>query len=155
MSQLNLFPEHIYSVDNLDSKQCSKCGNHLPVSSYSLANGGKYRRSECRSCASKLSKVRDELRDTVEPPSDSHRCPICQRNADAAKGAGGKSHSTSWVLDHNHETETARGWLCHTCNRALGAFSDDVERLERAISYLTYYSEGLNVEEEDHLQRFQ
>ncbi|MBG88427.1 MAG: hypothetical protein CMO80_16210, partial [Verrucomicrobiales bacterium] len=29
-----------------------------------------------------------------------------------------------------------RGWLCHKCNRGIGAFSDSVEGLQRAINYL-------------------
>ncbi|NCW72910.1 MAG: hypothetical protein EBW12_07965 [Actinobacteria bacterium] len=41
-----------------------------------------------------------------------------------------------WVVDHNHETDSFRGFLCHNCNRGIGVFQDDVLRLERAIGYL-------------------
>ena len=51
-----------------------------------------------------------------------------------AEGRGG--NSGAWVLDHDHETEDFRGWLCHSCNRALGGFNDDVPRMKRAIKYI-------------------
>jgi len=154
MCQFDLFPGLPKDIGDQEGKDCVKCGEYLPLDAFSLASGGKYRRSECRSCAQELARVRNELRATTKPPREDHQCPICRRNAGEVEGAGGKSHSTPWVLDHDHQSELARGWLCHTCNRALGSFADDTERLSRAISYLNYYSEGQNVEAEDQLQEF-
>lgn len=39
-------------------------------------------------------------------------------------------------LDHCHTTGKIRGLLCHNCNRAIGLFKDNTERLKRAIIYL-------------------
>ncbi len=39
-------------------------------------------------------------------------------------------------IDHNHETNKARGVLCDLCNKGLGQFKDSVENLEKAIKYL-------------------
>ncbi len=39
-------------------------------------------------------------------------------------------------LDHDHETGAPRGILCHPCNKAIGFFNDDVNAIERAITYL-------------------
>ena len=41
-----------------------------------------------------------------------------------------------WVLDHDHDAGTFRGWLCHKCNRSLGGFDDNLQSLKRAIDYL-------------------
>jgi len=39
-------------------------------------------------------------------------------------------------LDHCHETNTFRGWLCYNCNVGLGKLKDSIEMLRRGIKYL-------------------
>jgi hypothetical protein len=57
------------------------------------------------------------------------RCAICRR-ADAA-GKNGRFH-----VDHDHKTGQVRALLCERCNRGLGHYDDDPERLEAAARYL-------------------
>jgi len=115
-------------------KQCSKCKQDLPSSSFSPSSGGKYLRPECKSCANKLSKERQDLKKIYGYPEIGHTCPICLKNEDELKGTGG--NASVWVVDHNHTTNKFRGHICHNCNRGLGVFQDDPIRLQRAIDYL-------------------
>lgn len=39
-------------------------------------------------------------------------------------------------IDHDHSNDKVRGLLCQPCNTMLGHFNEDIELLERVISYL-------------------
>ncbi len=120
-------------------KTCSKCKTELSDLEFSPSSGGKYLRPECKSCAKKLAKRREELKKEFGYPNSDYVCPICLKNEDELKGTGG--NASIWVVDHNHDTDDFRGHLCHNCNRGLGVFQDSVERLERAIKYLSTSSQ--------------
>lgn len=115
-------------------KTCSKCKLELNESNFSPSSGGKYLRPECRRCAAKLSKERKDLKAVHGNAPDDYICPICLKNKDQLQGTGG--NASVWVIDHDHIANTFRGFLCHNCNRGIGVFQDDIERLKRAINYL-------------------
>ena len=54
-------------------------------------------------------------------------CAVCGRAPKAGK---------SLHVDHDHETGYVRGLLCFKCNAALGQLDDDLERIERALTYV-------------------
>jgi len=118
-----------------DTKVCSKCSKILALSSFGPANGGGYLRPECRPCLNYGVKVRKGLREAHGNPPVGYQCPLCLCSETEAQGKGGVK-SSAWALDHDHSTDTFRGWLCHSCNRSLGVFNDSVPRLERAIKYI-------------------
>jgi len=57
------------------------------------------------------------------------RCAICRVDLD-------RSLPRDVHVDHCHETELFRGFLCRACNHGLGLFGDDAMRLNRAAEYL-------------------
>jgi ribosomal protein L37AE/L43A len=76
-------------------------------------------------------------------PDKDHVCPICLEGEESVAGKGNMKNG-AWVIDHCHDTDTFRGWLCHKCNRSLGGFDDSVEVLKRAIQYLMKHKERIN-----------
>lgn len=47
-----------------------------------------------------------------------------------------ESGRKNFSVDHCHSTGKVRGLLCHKCNSGIGFLNDDVNLLEKAISYL-------------------
>jgi transposase-like protein len=141
--QQDLFQLEDYDLGVSEGKTCSKCNQFLPLSKFSWHSGGNYLRPECKSCNNELSKVRNALREKYGMPQEGYVCPICL-NDDKTVAGKGNTRNGAWVIDHCHNTNTFRGWLCHKCNRSLGGFDDSIEVLQRAIDYIRTHEESLN-----------
>lgn len=97
------------------------------------AKGIKTTRPSCRECRKNIdgvSLITSEKRrlDKIKPEYY-FVCPICEKGSIPGITA-------NLVKDHNHDNGKARGWLCDSCNTGLGRFKDNIELLEKAISYL-------------------
>lgn len=55
-------------------------------------------------------------------------CECCKRNA--------KDLDVALALDHCHETDAFRGWLCANCNMSIGGLGDNLDGLLAAVAYL-------------------
>lgn len=53
------------------------------------------------------------------------------------------TEKTTPRVDHNHNSGTVRGLLCHSCNTAIGHLRENVETLKQAISYLEKYNDNI------------
>lgn len=113
-------------------KTCSTCKQE-----FYIPEGQHRTRPYCKPCTNKHRAVRDRLR-AANPLPDNHRCDCCGKSeAELTVQYGREGQPISpWRLDHCHETEEFRGWLCMNCNSALGKFYDDVGLLKRAIAYI-------------------
>jgi hypothetical protein len=124
-----------YTDTSVKLKKCSKCALSLPLSAFRKRGGENYLRTECKKCSNKLVKQRMFLRRKYGTPPVDYVCPICSRQKEECMGEGSNSASP-WALDHSHDTGEFRSWLCHKCNRGLGAFNDNVFFLKKAINYI-------------------
>lgn len=50
-----------------------------------------------------------------------------------------KTVNRRMVVDHDHNTNEIRGWLCDKCNIALGYLSDDENTITRLAEYMYKY----------------
>lgn len=58
-----------------------------------------------------------------------YKCAICNLDID-------KHDREVFDVDHDHKTGKVRALLCHRCNKGLGCFDDDIQRLKWAVDYL-------------------
>ena len=139
----------------LGEKKCTRCYQVLPLSAFTLRKSGNRKghpTSYCKACKVKRQSLRynnDTYMRVVRPyqlktkygitqedyerllKSQKGRCAICGTE----DGASAKGSST-FSIDHCHDTGKVRGLLCNTCNRGLGLFKDNPSFLESAIQYL-------------------
>jgi hypothetical protein len=59
--------------------------------------------------------------------NQNYKCAICGNE---------RSEKKDFHVDHCHSTGKIRGLLCSNCNTGLGQFKDNIELLNKAISYL-------------------
>ena len=154
IEQLLLFEEvqeDVYAEElrqNQDFKTCYECNETLPIEEFPPATymhttkgqtEPKWRRRQCKGCANKHHKIRQELVKLHPYPNGDYECPVCLE---------GRVHSVTgverkWNLDHCHDSNTFRGFLCSSCNKAMGFFGDDIAIFERVIKYLNKHREEL------------
>ena len=123
--------------EDIAVKQCAKCKQVLASHNFTWGTnfGIRKQRHECKKCERHLHTVRANLRKIHKKPPAEFRCPICLKDETELQGIGGKDRSVLCV-DHDHDTDEFKGWLCHKCNRTLGGFYDDVNILARALEYV-------------------
>lgn len=125
-----------------DGIVCNNCGITQPITQFQQMQSGEIKR-KCRTCARNQSNLIKKLRQIHPYPDKNYSCPICERTIKEISKRGQKKLQ-NWVLDHCHDTETFRGWLCHHCNTGLGAFSDSLDRIKKAVIYLNKHKEKMD-----------
>lgn len=115
-------------------KQCLRCEKHLPKTKFIKNKSSKDGLNGwCRHCSkdsSLLSKYDISLSDYNKLICDqSGRCAICDTTEP-------KGRRNVFVVDHCHKTGKVRGLLCNHCNTGIGKLKDNIELLQKAISYL-------------------
>tara|TARA_Y100000114_G_C11690752_1_gene293430 strand:+ start:302 stop:787 length:486 start_codon:yes stop_codon:yes gene_type:complete len=140
--QLDLFNEKeevAFQQDfELGVKLCTHCKKELPLKAFPLwsatAFGGEMRRSSCRECYSKHTKIIKDLYRTAPPKTE--QCECCGITVKRLSERKKYSNSGMLQLDHEHETGEFRGWICFQCNQGIGKLGDNLEGVVKAVWYL-------------------
>lgn len=103
-------------------KTCIKCGATKPLHEFSVQPSGKSHRNDCKQCCKERRDTVRQLKKTA-PPKPTH-CECCGKETDKL------------VLDHDHNTNEFRGWVCDACNRGMGFLGDDITGALNMLSYL-------------------
>ena len=122
-----------------ETKVCRNCLERKSIFDFqknqkSIA-GKVSRRGECKECRkwkrpiSAKVKREYEKRHPRPPIGKQFHCPVCDKTII-------RQFQNDVVLDHSHETEKIRGWICRQCNSSIGMMNDKVSILERAIKWL-------------------
>ncbi len=103
------------------------------------AQGRKTTRPSCTVCRVGIDGVaflraESKRMDSIKPTL-LFNCPICEKMSIVGVTA-------NIVKDHDHKTGMGREWICDSCNTGLGRFKDDIQLLEKVISYLKKYEKA-------------
>lgn len=107
----------------MSSKTCIYCNQNKCISEFPKHKMYKDNLDmRCRQCIKEQSAIRKELHKIA--PKKPHLCECC------------KKIPLKWCLDHDHETNQFRGWICEKCNTGLGKLGDNIEGIVNALNYL-------------------
>ena len=111
-------------IESTGTKICVYCETEKDLSEFPKHIGHKDNLdTRCKECIKEQSKIRSDLYKSAPPRPEF--CECC--------GEVPKKHMT---LDHDHETNKFRGWICDRCNVGIGLLGDDITGVTNAMNYL-------------------
>lgn len=126
--------------EEIPTHYCKKCNSHKSIHEFvhrDRASNGLVPINSCKECDRKAAdQLKKAKKSTPKPPSD-HICPLCLRGKEQL------GYTSPFVLDHNHITGEARGWICHDCNTALARIHDDADTARRMSEYIEREDRGV------------
>ncbi len=123
-------------LESENTKYCSDCKQIKPLYEFAVkARARKMAESFCLQCQ-RTREYKRKYGITISEYEEllkqqNNKCAICG-TTDPCKSR------VNFCVDHDHKKkkDSVRGLLCDDCNRGLGAFDDDPERLVAAAGYL-------------------
>ncbi len=104
-------------------KTCLYCEQIKPETDFPKHNLYKDKLdTRCRDCIKKQSAIRSKLHKSAPPRPEV--CECCGKKP------------RKWCLDHNHNDDTFRGWICDRCNTGMGKLGDNLKGIMNAVRYL-------------------
>ena len=123
-----------YTLDKFTNQKRYKDGKHPWCKScryvydrlWSINNKLAKRTSILKSRSKKFGLTYEEYQNLINVQNN--QCAICKKTE--------KEEKRALAIDHCHSSGKIRGLLCHMCNRMLGMARDNIDILNKAISYL-------------------
>ena len=108
----------------IEVKACQICNIEKATSEFNYHPSRKDRLDHrCKKCKSQNDVIVRRIRQTAPPKPE--LCQCCKKT------------TTKFHLDHDHVTNTFRGWLCGHCNQGIGKLGDTLEGVMKAVNYLS------------------
>lgn len=133
------------------SKTCLKCKLEKSASEFTKNKSGRHGLySHCRDCKNESWRVHykknrtdilerskwAQLKYYYQISKEDYIKLLAKQNGVCAVCHQTQRYKKSLAVDHCHKTNMVRGLLCDSCNRGIGFFEDNIERLSGAIKYL-------------------
>jgi hypothetical protein len=125
-------------------KACTRCKQLKPLTDFYLGNrrGKDYYYSRCKACHKDLNAEYKEngrnwelnKKYGITLDEYKHQCQIRNYVCDICDTRVEVLH-----VDHCHETNVVRGYLCGSCNRGIGLLKDSSQVCFNASRYLQHY----------------
>tara|TARA_S200002703_G_scaffold128959_1_gene115849 strand:+ start:878 stop:1267 length:390 start_codon:yes stop_codon:yes gene_type:complete len=107
-------------------KECSKCKKLKDINYFRKRGEGKDKKRVypiCKECEKRINKDVANLRKYA--PSKPEYCDCCGKKCE------------KFVLDHDHELNKFRGWICDSCNIGISRLGDNLDGVMKAVQYLS------------------
>lgn len=135
-------PEEEYEYALHNEKECSMCKTLKKLTEYAGNTSGcdafdrkgyRLRRPECKDCTKKVYKGKNQAINVAKSLGIPFKAPegtVCALCNKLPK------QGEELVFDHCHATNTFRGYLHNSCNRAMGVLGDDCSGALRFLNYV-------------------
>ena len=115
--------EKLEPIGLKSTKVCRLCKQEKPYSEFHKKRSDLDRHdSRCKQCKKEYVKALNKVKATAPPKPST--CACCNKQ------------TANLVVDHCHESNVFRGWICGPCNTSIGKLGDNVEGVQKALTYL-------------------
>lgn len=106
------------------TKRCRLCGVDKPYSEFHKKRSDLDRHdSRCKECKRVYRSALTQVK--IDAPSKPDTCQCCGKE------------TTKLVVDHCHQSNAFRGWICGECNTSIGKLGDNLAGILKAALYLS------------------
>lgn len=120
----------LFGGEDIIYQNCSCCGEEKLLEDFYTRDIHKRIDTRCKTCHSETTKLTRSLR-SQNGNKNTGYCDCC----------GIYKGRNKLRVDHDHETNLFRGWLCENCNTGIGRLGDNEEGLKKALNYLKCHKE--------------